>query len=120
MLLQTVAKVLSRHMASHATRVEATMEKVRSQNRSISHDVQKMGLHAHTKGVETSAMAGQWVQQAKDYVKSMRRAHEEDGRKLTEVIFQESHVLSYHCSSTSRDGMIPVYPSRATCVCERV
>ncbi len=76
LVLQGLAKLLSRHVSSHSTRMDRVVDKLGHQNKSLAQDVSKLSISAQSACAETSNTAVRWAGEAKSTLASLLESHD--------------------------------------------
>ena len=75
-MVKSVAKLLSKHISSHSTRVQRTIETMSNQNKVVMSDVAKMAAATQSSCIEASAATLRWGADSKTHLTGMIDSHE--------------------------------------------
>lgn len=83
--LQSLAKLLSRHVASHSTRIERASETIIAMNRSVAQDVAKMAMGAQSACAEASNGTVRWAGESKGALTGLLESQSTNASATKEV-----------------------------------
>lgn len=84
-MLQSLAKLLSKHVGLHGVRVQKTVEQLSAQNKVVSQDLSKMSATVQASCSEAASSTLRWGGDSKAHLVNVVDAHEKSMQRASQV-----------------------------------